>query len=158
MSPIALLVMYCGLILAASLIGGWVPLLIRLTHERMELAVSFVSGVLPGGALLHLLPHAWMQRAAWMKAGTREAVLRAHPRGKLPGRRNRGGARGGGCEQLGFRRAHRRGVDDDVRGSDVRRIVTERHGDSERAQALDGRALAKIGPADLVTLDRKSVV
>ncbi|MFB3137829.1 MAG: hypothetical protein ACE10B_01235, partial [Phycisphaerales bacterium] len=66
MSPIALLVMYCGLILAASLIGGWVPLLIRLTHERMELAVSFVSGVMLGVALLHLLPHAWMQRAAWM--------------------------------------------------------------------------------------------
>ena len=62
MSPIALLVMYCGLILVASLIGGWVPLLIRLTHERMELAVSFVSGVMLGVALLHLLPHAWMQR------------------------------------------------------------------------------------------------
>ena len=75
MSPIALLVMYCGLILAASLIGGWVPLLIRLTHERMELAVSFVSGVMLGVALLHLLPHAWMQRGAWLNAGAGDQVI-----------------------------------------------------------------------------------
>ncbi len=65
-SPAAVLVIYCVLILVASLAGGWVPLLLRLTHRRMELLVSLVSGVMLGVALLHLLPHAWLQRAAWL--------------------------------------------------------------------------------------------
>jgi zinc and cadmium transporter len=68
MSPVGLLVAYCLLILAASLLGGWVPLLVRLTHRRMEILVSFVSGVMLGVALLHLLPHAWMQRAEQLAA------------------------------------------------------------------------------------------
>jgi len=58
MSPLALLAIYCLLILLASLAGGWVPLLIRLTHRRMQLAVSLVAGVMLGVGLLHLLPHA----------------------------------------------------------------------------------------------------
>ncbi len=65
-SPAAVLVIYCILILLASLAGGWVPLLLRLTHRRMELLISLVSGVMLGVALLHLLPHAWLQRAAWL--------------------------------------------------------------------------------------------
>jgi zinc and cadmium transporter len=43
MTPSAWLVIYCVLILLASLVGGWIPLLVRLTHKRMELAVSFVA-------------------------------------------------------------------------------------------------------------------
>ncbi len=35
-----------------------VPLMVRLTHRRMELAVSFVAGVVLGVGVLHLLPHA----------------------------------------------------------------------------------------------------
>lgn len=58
MSPLPLLVVYCLLILLASLAGGWIPLLIRLTHRRMQLAVSLVAGVMLGVGLLHLLPHA----------------------------------------------------------------------------------------------------
>jgi len=53
-----LIVTYCLLILLASLIGGWIPLAIRLTHRRMEVAISFVSGLMLGVALLHMLPHA----------------------------------------------------------------------------------------------------
>jgi zinc and cadmium transporter len=53
-----LLAVYCLLILAASLVGGWIPLVLRLTHERMELAVSFVAGLMLGVGVLHLLPHA----------------------------------------------------------------------------------------------------
>jgi len=53
-----LLIIYCILILLASLAGGWIPLLINLTHRRMEIAVSFVAGVMLGVALLHMLPHA----------------------------------------------------------------------------------------------------
>jgi zinc and cadmium transporter len=75
MSPIGQLVLYCLLIVAASLLGGVVPLLARLTHQRLQLLVSFVSGVMLGVALLHLLPHAWMERAAWLAgAGTEPAV------------------------------------------------------------------------------------
>ena len=53
-----LIITYCLLILLASLVGGWIPLAIRLTHRRMEIAISFVSGLMLGVALLHMLPHA----------------------------------------------------------------------------------------------------
>ncbi|MEE8129658.1 MAG: ZIP family metal transporter [Vicinamibacterales bacterium] len=66
-SSVALLVTYCVLILVASLAGGWVPLLLRLTHRSMELLVSFVSGVMLGVAILHLLPDALQQRASWLQ-------------------------------------------------------------------------------------------
>jgi len=51
------LVVYCGLILLASLAGGWLPMLVRLDHRRMQVAISFVAGVILGIGLLHLLPH-----------------------------------------------------------------------------------------------------
>lgn len=60
MSPGVLLLSYCLLILLASLAGGWVPLMFRLTHRRMQLAVSLVAGVMLGVGLLHMLPHAVM--------------------------------------------------------------------------------------------------
>ncbi len=53
-----LLALYCVLILLASLAGGWIPMMIRLTHLRLQLAVSLVAGVMLGVSLLHLLPHA----------------------------------------------------------------------------------------------------
>ncbi len=56
-----LLVVYCLLILAASLAGGWIPLAIRLTHRRMQIAVSLVAGVMLGVGLLHMLPHALLE-------------------------------------------------------------------------------------------------
>jgi len=66
-SSVAVLVTYCVLILVASLAGGWVPVLLRLTHRPMELLVSFVSGVMLGVAVLHLLPDAVQHRAAWIE-------------------------------------------------------------------------------------------
>jgi len=57
------LALYCVLILLASLAGGAIPMLVRLTHKRMEVAVSFVAGVMLGVGLLHMLPHALMARA-----------------------------------------------------------------------------------------------
>ncbi|MHC4128490.1 MAG: ZIP family metal transporter [Planctomycetota bacterium] len=75
MSPVGQLFLYCLLILLASLLGGWVPLLARLTHRRMELLVSFVSGVMLGVAVLHLLPHAWMQRAEWLERSGAQPVV-----------------------------------------------------------------------------------
>lgn len=52
------LVIYCVLVLLASLVGGWLPFLVRLTHTRLQLAISLVAGLMLGIALLHFLPHA----------------------------------------------------------------------------------------------------
>jgi zinc and cadmium transporter len=59
--PFVLLAVYCTLILVASLAGGWIPLFVRLTHIRLQVATSFVAGLMLGVGLLHLLPHAWQQ-------------------------------------------------------------------------------------------------
>lgn len=67
MSPSASLTIYCAVILIASLIGGWAPMLFRLTHERTQLAVSFVAGVMLGIGLLDLLPHAVMAHQAQLE-------------------------------------------------------------------------------------------
>ena len=74
MSPALLLSAYCLLILLASLAGGWIPLFVRLTHTRMQVATSFVSGLMLGVGLLHLMPHAWeelqsIDRTAWWLLG-----------------------------------------------------------------------------------------
>src|SRR2546425_3090634 len=70
-----LLTVYCGLILLASLLGGWLPLMVRLTHTRLQVATSFVAGLMLGVGVLHLVPHAWEQfrsadlTMAWVLAG-----------------------------------------------------------------------------------------
>jgi len=70
-----LLAIYCALILLASLFGGWLPLIVRLTHTRLQVATSFVAGLMLGVAVLHLVPHAWEQfrsadrTMAWVMAG-----------------------------------------------------------------------------------------
>jgi zinc and cadmium transporter len=56
-----LLVVYCAMVLVASLAGGWLPLMVRLTHTRLQFAISFVAGLMLGIALLHFLPHATEQ-------------------------------------------------------------------------------------------------
>lgn len=53
-----LLVIYCLLIVAASLFGGWLPSLVNLTHTRMQTLISFVGGLMLGIGVFHLLPHA----------------------------------------------------------------------------------------------------
>lgn len=74
-SPKFMLGLYCSAALLAALAGGWLPLLLRLTHTRLQLAVSFVAGLMLGLALLGLLPHATLElhsvekSAAWMTAG-----------------------------------------------------------------------------------------
>ncbi len=74
MTPTTVLIFYCLLILVASLAGGLVPLVVRLTHKRMQLAISLVAGFMLGVAVLHLLPHALMTiepglAARWLIAG-----------------------------------------------------------------------------------------
>ena len=51
------LTVYCVLIALASLFGGSLTSLVKLTHRRIQLTLSFVSGVMLGVALLALLPH-----------------------------------------------------------------------------------------------------
>ena len=58
MQTASLLLVYCIFIVLASLAGGALPGLVRLTHRRMQLVMSFVGGLMLGVALLHLLPHA----------------------------------------------------------------------------------------------------
>jgi len=41
----------------ASFLGGWIPSVVRLTHERMQLVISFVGGLMLGVGVFHLLPH-----------------------------------------------------------------------------------------------------
>jgi zinc and cadmium transporter len=57
-SQLVTLVAYCVLVTAASLAGGRLPAIIRLTHARMQLLVSLVAGLMLGVGLFHLQPHA----------------------------------------------------------------------------------------------------
>ena len=60
-SPGGLLAIYCLLVLLASLAGGWLLLVIRPTHARLQIATSLVAGLMLGIALLHFLPDAEAQ-------------------------------------------------------------------------------------------------
>ncbi len=64
-----LLVIYCLLIVVASVLGGWLPSLMRLTHLRTQLLMSFVAGLMLGIAMLHLLPHAAELLGSGARAG-----------------------------------------------------------------------------------------
>lgn len=70
-----LLAAYCLLIALASLAGGAFPLLSRLSHTGMQVAISFVGGVMLGVGILHMLPHAGdalkspSAAASWMLVG-----------------------------------------------------------------------------------------
>jgi zinc and cadmium transporter len=74
-SPNGLLAVYCLLVLLASLAGGWLLLVIRPTHARLQIAISLVAGLMLGIALLHFLPDAAAQlqsvdrTAAWVLGG-----------------------------------------------------------------------------------------
>jgi zinc and cadmium transporter len=74
-SPAWLLLIYCLLVMVASLAGGWLLLLIHLNHTRLQMAVSFVAGLMLGIALLHFLPdaneqlHSLDQTVQWLLGG-----------------------------------------------------------------------------------------
>jgi zinc and cadmium transporter len=58
MSTGVLLTVYCASIILASIAGGSLPLLRRLTHIGLQIYLSFASGVMLGAALCHMLPEA----------------------------------------------------------------------------------------------------
>ncbi len=69
------LALYSALVVLASLGGGFVPNLVRLSHVRVQLMMSFVAGFMLGVGVLHLLPHAMAEIghvdtvASWCLAG-----------------------------------------------------------------------------------------
>ncbi|HWC60622.1 MAG TPA: ZIP family metal transporter, partial [Verrucomicrobiae bacterium] len=69
------LAIYCVFVLFASLAGGWLPFIVRLTHTRLQIAISLVAGLMLGIALLHFLPDAnehlnsLDRTVAWMLSG-----------------------------------------------------------------------------------------
>lgn len=56
-TPALLLIAYCMAISGISLLGGMLPGWVRMTHTRMQLVMSLVSGLMLGVAFYHLLPH-----------------------------------------------------------------------------------------------------
>ena len=52
--------LYTVLIVAASLLGGVLPSILRLGHRGLQISLSLVAGVMFGVAIFHLLPHAVM--------------------------------------------------------------------------------------------------
>ena len=56
--PTTLLFIYCVLIAMSSLLGGYLPSLVKLTHSRMQFLVSLIGGLMLGVAIFHQLPHA----------------------------------------------------------------------------------------------------
>ncbi len=58
MTTLMLLLLYSLAIFVASLLGGWLPSLLRMSHTRTQLMMSFVAGLMLGVACYHLLPHA----------------------------------------------------------------------------------------------------
>src|SRR2546423_11906352 len=73
--PTVLLAYYCALILVASIIGGTIPVWFQLTHRWMQIAVSFVAGVMLGIGVLHMLPHAILDATAAAEAMSVPAPL-----------------------------------------------------------------------------------
>ncbi len=74
-SPEWVLAAYCLMALLAAWAGGELPSVVKLTHTRVQVAVSFVGGLMLGLSLLGLLPHAAEelhsvhQATGWVLAG-----------------------------------------------------------------------------------------
>lgn len=65
-----LLAGYCTLIVAASLVGGFLPAWIELTHTRLQYMMSFVGGLMLGIGVFHMLPHAVHELGSTERAAT----------------------------------------------------------------------------------------
>lgn len=52
---------YCVVVIAASLLGGWLPQWFVLSHNRMQVAISLIGGMMLGIGVFHMLPHALVE-------------------------------------------------------------------------------------------------
>lgn len=75
MTPLTLLAAYSLALAAASMLGGMLPNILRLTHTRTQTIMSLVAGLMLGVALFHLLPHGIQKLSITMSPG--EAVDQA---------------------------------------------------------------------------------
>lgn len=57
MQPSVVIAVYTVLVVLSSLLGGFLPALIRLNHMRLQLLLSGIGGFMLGIGLFHLLPH-----------------------------------------------------------------------------------------------------
>ena len=69
MNALTLIILYCVVISASSLFGGRISSLLRMTHLRTQLLMSFVGGLMLGIAMLHLFPHATEILGSGSRAG-----------------------------------------------------------------------------------------
>jgi zinc and cadmium transporter len=53
--------MYCIAIIGASLMGGWLPNFVELSHNRMQVMISLIGGLMLGIGVFHMLPHALVE-------------------------------------------------------------------------------------------------
>lgn len=70
MQPAIVIAIYSILVVLSSLLGGFLPAMIKLTHTRIQLLMSGVGGLMLGIGLFHLLPHSIqtgisVERAIW---------------------------------------------------------------------------------------------
>lgn len=54
-------IIYGIAIVMASVFGGVLPKLVKLTHGRLQVLISFVGGLMLGISVFHLLPHAMVE-------------------------------------------------------------------------------------------------
>lgn len=54
-------IIYGLAIVVASVFGGVLPKLVKLTHGRLQVLISFVGGLMLGISVFHLLPHAMVE-------------------------------------------------------------------------------------------------
>lgn len=55
---LGLLTAYSFAVILASVVGGMLPEWVKLTHNRMQLMISLVGGLMLGIAIFHMIPHA----------------------------------------------------------------------------------------------------
>src|SRR5262249_1811413 len=73
MSEHAWLAVYCVLVLIGSTMGGFLPFLGKITHDRLQFYLSISAGVMLGASFFHVMPEA-MEYAGgnfgwWMPLG-----------------------------------------------------------------------------------------
>jgi zinc and cadmium transporter len=73
MSDATWLLCYCIAILAASMGGGYVPFVGKITHGRLQMYLSLSAGIMLGAAFFHVMPDAMENAKAsfgwWMALG-----------------------------------------------------------------------------------------
>jgi zinc and cadmium transporter len=65
MNAYSWLVVYSLLVVLGSLVGGYVPFLTRLTHNKIQFYLSLSAGVMLGASFFHVMPDAMEMAGHW---------------------------------------------------------------------------------------------